>query len=206
VIQILAIIFLLATSSVCGAADPCTAYTCLAHPGTVCVDGKCIPVTTPTPAPTTTPTPTPQGELSVIKLNSVPQAEIVPVAVDCSKLNLKNVRVILHRKDPPGNAYYYSMIYRQYKDFRGNDAVDSWVARKDMLNRYAFIFMRDGDTIQPQIAGFETIFMEWSDPAFTDVFSATTCDDLKKSGLFFSFGLSFHADRSDYEGAVFYFK
>jgi len=187
-----------------GHAD-CT-FGCLFQPGTKCVDNNCVSVDA-IPAPTPTPAPAPAVNPSAIKIDSKPQVEIVAVKIDCSKMDLGKLQVYLARRVPAPMASYYSSIFYFYNDMQGASKVDYWFARKDLLNRYSFLYTdTTKEVLRPQSQGADFVFNVWENPAFNEFIKSKTCEELKVSGLFFSYGISIKGDCSDYEGAIFYFQ
>ena len=173
---------------------------CVLSPGNVCINGECVPKTSPVP------TPTPSQTISEIRLESKPASQIVAQNIDCSKLDLKNLKIYLTRKTPPPAVSFYSDII----DFRiaadGSVLTDYWFAQKDILNRYVFLLLAENETPKSQFTGQDFVFNVWENKAFNDVIQSMTCAELKSSGLYFNYGVSIKGDRSDFEGNTFTFQ
>jgi hypothetical protein len=179
-------------------------FDCLFQPGTTCVNGVCVSTPTVTPAPT--PSPAPAAVISEIRIESKPGAEIVTLGVDCSNIDMKNFKIWLKRKFPPPFCSFYSSIFYFSKDMSGNDKMVHFYAQKDLLNRYVFLFTDPAETPKAQFFGTDFVFNQLENKAFNDFLATKTCEELKVSNLFFSYGISVKGDRSDYEGAIFTFR
>jgi len=125
----LTLIFLFATSLSAYGGD-CGPFGCIFQIGTVCIDGKCVPINpvvtpSPEPAPTETPMPTiqPPPSLQKIELASQPIGKIDIKEFDCTGINFQNLKIILKRTTPPGSVFYYSTI---------TDNIKSWSVRKSL--------------------------------------------------------------------------
>jgi hypothetical protein len=169
---------------------------CLFQAGTVCVDGNCV-LKTPI-LPVTTP--------SDIRLDMVPVKSIAVKEVDCSGMDMKNIKVYLQRKSPPPPASFYSAIYSGSDELLRKLLTGAYEAQKDILNRYVFILIGNMEELKPQFHGQDFVFTQWENLAFKEVLASMTCVEAKKSGWFFTSGISVKGDRSDFEGATFTFK
>ena len=175
---------------------------CLFQKGTHCVNSVCVPIT----GPVITPSPAPVTSLTEIRLPFNPIPVLTPTPIDCSGMDLKNLRVFLVRSTPPSFAYFYSDIYYDYKDATGAKKTAHYFARKDILNRYVFVNSEENKAPFPQFYGQDFAFVTWENPAFKDIFQNLTCEQLKKSGYIFMCGISIKGDCTDFEGAAFLFR
>jgi len=180
----------------------CGVFGCVFQPGTHCVGDVCVsdtPIVTP-PSNTTIPS------TNEIRLESKPAASIQATVIDCSKLDLKTVKVILTRRIPAPSCKFYSSIFFFSEDINKNQVVDYFFAQKDLLNRYVFLYHSPNTISQHQYDGPDFIFNIWENHAYDDFFKNKTCQELISSNAFFQYGISIEGDGSDYEGATFYFR
>ena len=197
-IRIVCLIFLLIPSI---AFSDCF-LNCAFSPGTRCIDGVCVPVTPTDPVPTITPAPV----KSEIRLPLKPQQDIVAVEIDCSVFDMKTIRVFGTRQTPPPAASFYSSIFSFYEGLQKEVRMSYFFVRKDILNTYHFILLGENEEPKPQHIGVDFVFNVWENVSFNDFIRGKTCEELKASGLYFSYGISIKGDRSDYNGAVFTFR
>lgn len=169
---------------------------CVLQTGTVCVSDQCVPKVGPVPTPTPTPA------TSDIKLTLKPYTDPNAIAIDCTGMDMKNIRVILKRNLPPPSASFYSMIFY----FDETLDVHYFYAQKDIMNKFVFLSLWPDERILPQHIGLDFMFNVWIDQAFNDFFATRTCAELKAFAFYFEAGISVKGDRSDYERAIFTFR
>ena len=138
---------------------------------------------------------------SDVYLDLVPLSNATIKEVDCSSMDMQNVRVFLKRKTPPPSASYYSIIF-----YAIGQTTYLYTAHKDLANNYVFLLEEDLSQIKPQFVGQDFAFTQWENTAFDGVFSALSCAELKQLGYYFVSGISITGSFVDLEVAVFVFK
>lgn len=177
---------------------------CIFQKGTHCVNNACVPITED-PVITPATTPTPSAVSSEIWLDMVPAKDMVAQPVNCTGMDLSKFRVYLMRRTPPPAASFYSNIEVFSKGLQGELVIHYFFARKDILNRYVFILL-ENEIARPQFTGLDFAFRRWENVAFKELIGSMSCDELKRSGYYFTSGISIVGDRSDFEGGIFTFR
>ena len=180
-------------------------FNCILSPGTVCVNGVCVPKATPAPSTVPVPIPT-SSKLSEIRLDSKPLVQIVPMTLVCSGYDFQNIKVYLSRKVPPPMASFYSAIIYTNKDLQGKDYTSAFYARKDIMNEFVFILADPGEVPKPQFYGVDFVFNQWQNLSFAAVLKNLSCSKLIEGKAIFLYGISFNPDMSDFEGNAFTFR
>lgn len=141
---------------------------------------------------------------NVISLQSVEQANIETIEVDCSEMDMDQVRVVLvHHGAVPWAGYFSGVSFAVY-DLDGNlIEVPYFEARPDIFGDTAFINQHNQyEPMHSQFVGpSQFVFGMWEDPAFKDIFKRFSCQQLQ--GIRFNLGFSAREDWSDYMGARF---
>ena len=182
---------------------------CLLSPGTTCVNGECVPNTTPTPTPISTPvpeptvipTPIPTPSISVISLPAVPMASIIPTIYKYDDIDFSNLQIYL-TTTYSGIVSYYSGIY-----YNNGTNTLLYTAQKNISNTYSFVSPPSTNLV-PMYVSYDFKFtgplFQWQDFAFTDVLK--NMPDTQKKSCEFIYGFSTKSDLSDFQGAAFIFK
>lgn len=164
---------------------------CVFTPGTTCINGECVPKV-PIVSPSPTPVPTPKITSVTISASNV---WVPSTVIDCENADLLNFGVFLKADKPPGVVSFYSALYRDGEYF---------YARKDVLNRFVFIYRQPTEMPWAQFRGEDFKWDTWEDAAFKEILSSLPCSELKK--YVFVLGISQKGDLSDYRRGSFTFQ